>query len=292
MEIPAALVAYMNVEIASIVERLRQYRWGAWCLVSLYVSIASGILVGLQYDPATPYYSVAALDLLVPFGAFFRSVHFYSSQAFFLFGCAHLVAIYHKTDGYSAVEWVMLVCSLVVGLLLLFTGYILRGDNTGFSAGMIAEAIMKTIPLIGTPLNTVLFAITERGMQRVYVHHVITLDALWLMLVWNHLRRYRVRVTDHIPLISLMLGGCLLLPAPIEPDRLGVTYISGPWFFLGLQELLRYLNPLFAGVIFPTIFLAILLLARKGQKYLPILLRCIACWLVLYSLLTSIAWLR
>jgi len=282
----------MNPDIASVVEKLRHCRWGGWCLVSLYVSIASGILVGLQYDPVAPYYSAAALDLLVPFGAFFRSVHFYSSQAFFLFSCAHLVAIYDKTDGYTAVEWMMLVCSLVAGLLLLFTGYILRGDNTGFSAGMIAEAIMKTIPLVGNTLNTLFFAITERGMQRVYVHHVITLDILWLMLVWDHLRRYRVRVTDHIPLVSLMLGGCLLLPAPIEPDRLGVTYISGPWFFLGLQELLRYLHPLFAGVIFPAIFLVTLLLARKGQQHLPLLLRCIVCWLVLYSLLTAVAWLR
>lgn len=282
----------MKDTIASLHEFLRRYRWGAWSLVSLYLSIFSGIIVGLQYDLTNPYYSVAALDLLVPHGAFFRSVHFYSSQAFFLFCCVHLIATYNKTDGYSFKEWAMLVFSLIAGLLLLFTGYILRADSTGFSAGMIAESIIQTIPLIGNTLNTLFFDISDRGMQRVYVHHVITLDILWLMLAWDHLRRYRVRVADHIPLICLTLVFCLVIAAPIEPDKLGITYIAGPWFFLGLQELLRYLHPLFAGVIFPAAFLVVLLFAQSGRRNLRLLLSLMYGWLVVYAILTWLAWIR
>ena len=179
-----------------------------------------------------------------------------------------------------------------MALLLLFTGYVLRGDNTGFSAGMIAESIFKTIPLVGNDLNTLFFAVSEKGMQRVYVHHVITLHVLWLLLAWNHLRRYRVKISEHLPLLYLTLAFCCLFAAPLDPDKLGITYIAGPWFFLGLQELLRYFHPLFAGVIFPAMFLVALLYCRKQNKHLRYLLSFLYCWLLLYLVLTIIAWIR
>lgn len=273
-------------------EHIQQWKWGAWSLVSLYISIISGIIVALQYDLATPYYSVTALDLLVPFGDFFRSAHFYSSQLFFLFGCIHFVVVFHKTETYSIAQWTSLVLSLAAAILLLFTGYVLRGDSTGYSAGMIAEAIIQTIPLIGKPLNTLIFAISEKGMQRIYVHHVITIDLLWLVLAWDHLRRYRVKTVDHIPLICLTLVFSLLIAAPLEPDKLGVNYISGPWFFLGLQELLRYLHPLIAGVLVPISFIIALLMARKNFRYFRHALWFTYCWLIVYAILTTIAWLR
>lgn len=282
----------MKAHLTTLAERLRRQRWGAWSLVCLYISLGSGIVVGLQYDLTTPYYSVTALDLLVPYGEFYRSAHFYSSQLFFLFGCIHLIAVYDKSQGYSGSEWVKLVFSLVAALLLLFTGYVLRGDSTGFSAGMIAEAILKTIPLIGDTLNRLLFAVSDQGMQRVYMHHVITLDVLWLMLCWNHLRRYRITTTDHIPLICLTLGFCLVVAAPLEPDKLGVSYIAGPWFFLGLQELLRYLDPLLAGMIFPATFVVALLYAGKPHRNLHLMHRFLYFWLILYTFLTIVAWLR
>lgn len=271
---------------------LEKFRWGAWTLVSLYLSVISGIVVALQYDLTTPYYSVAALDLLVPYGAFFRSVHFYTSQGFFLFGCVHLVATYGKSEGYSVKDWILLVISLVAGLLLLFTGYILRADSTGFAAGMIAESIIKTIPVAGSMLNTLFFAVSDWGMHRVYVHHVITLDVLWLALAWSHLRRYRIRVSDHIPLICLFLIFSFTVNAPLDPEKLGTTYIAGPWFFLGLQELLRYMSPLFAGVIFPASFVVILLYGKNGSKRYRLLLRLLYCWLIIYAILSCIAWLR
>lgn len=278
--------------LLAAIQSLAKYHWGAWSLVSLYISIASGILVALQYDLSTPFYSSTALDLLVPFGGFARSVHFYSSQFFFLFSIIHLVAVFKKTEEYSFYNWALLIISLPTAIFLLFTGYVLRGDSTGMSAGMIAEAILMNIPLAGDTLNHLFFAISERGMQRVYVHHVITLDVLWLILAWDHLRRYRIKVSSHIPLICLTLGFCLIVPAPLDPEKLGVTYISGPWFFLGLQELLRYFHPLFAGVIVPIAFILGLLRARINKKYFKAFLYFTYAWLALYLVLTTIAWLR
>lgn len=266
--------------------------WGAWSLISLYLSVISGIIVALQYDLATPFHSATSLDALVPFGAFFRSLHFYSSQSFFLFLVVHFLVALDKADTYPAAYAIRLIATLPIALFLLFTGYILRGDSTGASAGMIAEEIFKTIPLVGSTLNNFLFSITEHGMQRVYVHHIISFDVFWLVLAWDHLRRYRVRSIDHLWLIFVSLGFCCLIPAPLEPEKLGVSYISGPWFFLGLQELLRYLHPLLAGLLYPLSLLFAICCLPNSNSYFSAAGKFTITWLILYGFLTFLALAR
>lgn len=264
-------------------------QWGAWSLVSLYVSLVSGILVGLHYDPAAPYYTATAIDLLIPYGQYFRSLHFYSSQFFFILAIIHLLTAFPSTDTYTRLQWTRLVLALPVMLLLLFTGYVLRADSTGTSAGAIAESILLTLPVVGSCLNNLLFAINEHGMQRVYITHVITLDLIWLALAWEHLRRYRIRFTDHLSTAGLVLVFSIFVVAPIDPERLGVTYISGPWFFLGLQELLRYLPPILAGFLFPAIFIAALIVAQKRYRFFSAVVLFLFFWLLAYVVLTAIA---
>ena len=271
---------------------LKNAKWGGWALVCLYVSLFSGIIVGIQYEYTTPYYSTASIDLIVPFGGYFRSLHFYSSQFFFLFSCIHLVFVYGETGIYTKGDWIQLTSTLPIALLLLFTGYVLRGDSTGSSAGIIAENIVLSIPLIGTFLNDLLFSITESGMQKVYLHHVISLDLLLLIFLWSHLRKHRVFLRDHLFMLSAAFCLPILIAAPLEPDQLGISYISGPWFFLGLQETLRYLPPLLAGVIAPFCFLIALYVTQPETSRSRFALSFISIWLFAYTLLSLVAYFR
>ncbi len=271
---------------------LQEIKWGAWALTAFYVSLLSGIVVGLQYDYLHPAYATAALDLLAPFGGFFRSLHFFSSQFFFFFSCFHLLAVYQKTTNHSILEWLRLVGILPLILLLLFTGYILRGDNTGSSAGLIAENIILAIPVAGHALNNLLFDLSASGLRKVYLHHVVALDLLLLIFAWNHLRLYRIKVSDHLPLIALMLIFSVFVAAPFEPDRLGISYISGPWFFLGLQELLRYLPPLLAGVAIPGLFLLAFFTAHPKNKHVRNIFIMLSLSLIIYAILSAVAWTR
>ena len=268
----------------------KDMRWGTWSLICLYISVLSGIIVGLQYDYSTSFYSSTSIDLLVPFGRYFRSLHFYSSQFFFLLTCIHLIAVYQKTSTYGRGEWLKLVGTLPIILLLLFTGYVLRGDITGVSAGSIAENIIQSIPLLGTVLDNTLFSISETGLRKVYLHHVISLDFLFLLLAWNHLRTYRIRVSEHPTTIVLVLLFSIFISAPLDGDVAGINYISGPWFFLGLQELLRYMHPLIAGVIIPCIFIYLLCTAHAVMgRFFRYSLYGITIYLFLYAILTVIA---
>ena len=264
-------------------------RWGEWSLISLYVSLISGVIVGIHYSPAEPFYSASALDILVPYGAFFRSLHFYSSQFFFLFAVAHYLAVFNQSQTYTAKSYVFLILCFPCMLMLLFTGYVLRGDATGYSAGMIAEHILEAIPLFGPALNNMLFSISTHGMDRVYLHHVISFDLLFLFLAWEHLRRYRVELANHLLFMSVLLLFSLLIAAPIDPEQLGLLYITGPWFFLGLQELLRYLSPFIAGILVPGSLVAGLIFLRKDHRWYRFLLIFISCWLGCYLILTLLA---
>lgn len=265
-------------------------KWGAKSLVSLYISVLSGVVLALQYDFSNPFYSALSLDLLLPYGAFWRSLHFYSSQIFFLFSVVHLVAVLvGPSQQYSLKKWMWLSATLPLSLLLLFTGYVLRGDYTGESAGHIAENICISIPIVGNMINSLLFSISGDGMKRVYANHVIGLGVFWGIFAWDHLRRYRVHMMRHGWLIFFILLIPVVWDAPMELMKGGVFYISGPWFFLGLQELLRYLPVFWAGVFFPMLLLVAVVflqqrtpLGKRAQLF--------SCgWLLLYGVATCMA---
>jgi ubiquinol-cytochrome c reductase cytochrome b subunit len=270
-------------------------RWGEKSLASLYISVLSGIVVAFQYDPAEPFYSTTTLDILVPFGAFWRSLHFYSSQLFVLFSLAHFTVILVERWPPAVVfgRWLRLVISLPVIILLLFTGYVLRGDVTGEMAGRIAENITLDVPLVGGWLNELLFAIADEGLKRVYANHLIGLGILWGALSWEHVKRYKVGWHRQGGLLLALLAFCFLVDAPMDQERLGVFHVPGPWFFLGLQELLHHAPAFWAGVVYPATFIAALALfsadkerVRHGALVYSLL------WLGSYLLLSLIGYFR
>ncbi len=285
---------------------LLKIKWGANSMVALYLSVISGLVLALKFDPAEPFYSTGILELVVPFGAFWRSLHFFSSQIFFLLLIVHVVAILveRSCDPEPADEadisatrqkdrWLKLVLSLPVALLLLFTGYILRADATGESAGIIAENIILAIPLLGNWLNSFLFNISAAGMKVVHANHLIGLGVLWGYLVWDHLRKYRVSWRDNGLTVIVTLGISLVLTAPLETFAPGGFHIRGPWFFIGLQELLRFIQPFWAGIVFPGLGLVLLYLVVKDDDFRkgPALKGGIV-WCVIITVATIIGLLR
>ncbi|MCK5339912.1 MAG: cytochrome b N-terminal domain-containing protein [Desulfobulbaceae bacterium] len=272
-------------------KKFLQFQWGGNSLVALCVSVFSGIVLSLQYNPAEPYFSVNSIDIMLPFGAFWRSLHFYSSQLFFLLSLVHLTAIFISGYHIQLTNWLRLIGSLPVLILLLFTGYVLRADATGESAGIIAENIVLSVPYLGNVSNELLFAISTEGLKRVYANHMIGLCVLWLVLSWDHVRRYSVVWRQHGVLLVGLFVFCLLLDAPMEPHHPGVFHIAGPWFFLGMQELLRYIQPFWAGIVFPVTLLAALavMLSEKWRRYA---VAYVFVWLGGYSVLTFFSLIR
>ncbi|WP_310599371.1 cytochrome b N-terminal domain-containing protein [Desulfobulbus sp.] len=274
---------------AGIWRWLLAYRWGGGSLISLLLSIGSGVVVALQYEHTAPFYSTGAIELVVPYGSFWRGLHYYTSQAFFLLLLVHVaVVLWKNEEKFQRGPWIRLCTTLPCGLLLLFTGYVLRGDATGEAAGAIAEHICLSVPVIGRQLNDLLFDLSGSGLRKVYVHHVIGLVVLGFMAAWPHLRRYTARWRSHLVLVLAFMLVAIAVPAPMEPNRFGLLFIAGPWFFLGLQELLRFLSPFVAGVLIPLLPLLMLFwLPAAGRARTRVLLA-IGSWLLFYGAFTAI----
>lgn len=277
----------------SLKQKFIDIRWGGNALISLYISIISGVIVALQYTPAEPFYSTSTIELIVPYGSFWRAMHYYSSQAFFLLLIIHFSAvIWENTHYYSRTTWVRLTSSIPIALLLLFTGYILRDDATGEAAGLIAENITLSVPVVGKWMNSLLFSVTTDGVKRIYANHLAGMMLIGMYCVWPHLRRYTTRWRDNLPAISIILILSVVLITPMEPARIGLLHIAGPWFFLGLQEALRYIHPFWAGVAFPGILIVALLnLPHKGRRR-KVYLSLIWIWMGLYAILSWISYYR
>jgi ubiquinol-cytochrome c reductase cytochrome b subunit len=195
---------------------------------------------------------------------------------------------HHFTRG----AWLRLTASVPLALTLLFTGYILRGDATGEAAGAIAENITRSLPVLGNYCNKLLFDSNTAGVQKVYLNHLIGLMVVGGICVWPHLRRYTASLGDHLPLILALFLLSPLLKTPLERDHFGLLHIDGPWFFIGLQELLRYLPVFWAGIFIPGIFIGALLFLPPAGRARRITLWCMGAWLLVYTVLTVIGFQR
>jgi ubiquinol-cytochrome c reductase cytochrome b subunit len=140
-----------------------------------------------------------------------------------------------------------------LAILALFSGYVLRFDSTGQAAGAIAEHLLLDVPVIGEGLNRMFMAVSSEGLNRVYVVHILSGAVCWLMGTWYHVKRVRIGMESFMAAALAGVAFCLFIRAPIDLPQAHLHLIKGPWFFLGIQELLRHLDPLVAGILFPAV---------------------------------------
>jgi quinol-cytochrome oxidoreductase complex cytochrome b subunit len=97
------------------------YSLGVFTLSSFVFCIGSGVIMAAK---GPFWYQTSAL------GAYMRSLHFWSVQAFFFFMTMHLVGQFFMGSWREgrAMTWVIGALSFAVSVLTAFTGYLSRGD--------------------------------------------------------------------------------------------------------------------------------------------------------------------
>ncbi|NIA08455.1 MAG: hypothetical protein GWP10_01435 [Nitrospiraceae bacterium] len=271
-------------------------RAGELAIAALLVSIGSGFIVAYHYDVADPFASSVAIEAILPFGAFWRALHFWASQAFLLFLIIHswqsisdLPRISRRASGRR--QWIILSLTLPIAIITIFTGYVLRYDGTGQAAGTIAEHLLLKIPIIGRALNRFLMAITDEGLDRVYVVHVLFTALLWWLGTWYHTRKVILGRRVFLVLLIGCISMAILFHAPLDLPNKNVGLIQGPWFFMGIQELLRHFPPLEAGILYPLVpVIAFAALPWMGKR--KIALWVLAVWLLSYCGLSLAEYLQ
>lgn len=233
-------------------------------LASLFICLLSGIILSFYYRPfGNVFQNVEEITSLVPYGWFFRQIHYITGQAFVF------LMLFHTADHflrrryrvYSAVEWTSLVAALVACFFTLFTGFILKGDKEGLFAGTILLNMLDTIPLAGKWLSRVFVGSGDEFFFLPYLHHCLFLPALTAYLIRGHIRAW-LPGKGFAAAAFGFAGAYALLVDPFMdiPPEAQAPLVRGPWFFLGIQTLLKTWHPLYAGILLPCVFVALVLI--------------------------------
>ena len=259
--------------------------------------ILTGALEMFYYipTPTDAALSIQTITYLVPFGGLIRNLHFWSAQLLIIVSAVHLVRVVF-TGAYippRRFNYLLGLALFVFSILLNFTGYILRWDTGIQWALVVGTNLIKTIPLFGNTLYQILIGGIEPGsatLIRFYAWHIFGLAIVTAILIGWH--AFRVRRdggialpppslrTDHErisrfelvrreTLAMLLTTAALVIlsvfsPAPIASPISQITSISAesraPWFFLWVQQMLKWGDPFLWGVLAPLIILLIIAL--------------------------------
>jgi hypothetical protein len=207
---------------------------------SLVICTVSGVFLAIPYDVGDPYYSVSSMMIFNGPVMFIRNLHYWSAQLFLVFTLAHFFDHFiRKTERkLKRYQWILLIFTIGVSFYAMLSGFILKGDPDGMQAHRILSSLLTAIPRIGEELKYSLLG-SETDLHLVYVHHMATATVIIVIMTYNHAKRVFPGYFRFFILLFITLLFSFLLQAPLHDGYSQV--MKGPWYFLGLQEILHWM---------------------------------------------------
>lgn len=268
---------------------------GGMAILLCLILLVTGILEMFYYLPIPEHaaVSVERITSLVPFGALIRNLHFWAAQALMIVVSIHLLRVV-LTGAYARhrrLNYLIGIGMMLLVVFLDFTGYVLRWDEGIRWALIVGTNLLKTIPWVGDSLYQLVVGGPEPGLsslERFYTWHIFVLSLAMIFLGAWHIFRVRRDGGVAVPpperrsdqtrisrfdlvrreLAVMAITGVVLLvisimvPAPIQrpitQTAFDVHDARAPWFFLWVQQLLKYGDPFVLGVGLPSVMLVLL----------------------------------
>lgn len=229
------------MKIAQLAAVLKIDTWGWMAVSSLVICCLSGVLLAIPYDISDPYGSISLMLLENPAANFFRNLHFWSAQAFLILTVIHIFDHFFKNteEGVSRGLWLRLTLTVAVVFFAMLSGFILKGDADAIQARRIFAGLLSTIPLAGRTLSFSLLG-SEADLQLVYIHHVATATIIILVFTYEHAKAFWPDLFRFLIILFILVLLSFFLRAPLHDGYDPV--IKGPWYFVGLQEILHWMK--------------------------------------------------
>lgn len=271
---------------------------GGMAAVLVGLLFLTGILLLLVYQPSTDhaYNSILILTREIPFGLWVRNIHHWSANLLVVIAVLHLLRVV-LTGAFGPgrrLNWVIGLFLLFLLLSSNFTGYLLPWDQLAYWAVTICTSMLGYIPFCGQWLQELFRGGAEIGpatLANFFVLHVAFIPGtLFMLLLWHFwlIRRAGGLVqierndTEKVPvlrvpstpnlivreaavglsMVAFVLIMSILWNAPLlEQANPGMSPnpAKAPWYFLGFQELLLHLHPVFAVFVWPMLGAAALM---------------------------------
>jgi ubiquinol-cytochrome c reductase cytochrome b subunit len=238
------------------------------------VCVGSGLVLAFQFHPWGDVFArVESITTRIPFGWFFRRLHFLSGEACVVLTLLHVLDHFLRRNHrvVPLTEWARLWLASALALLILFTGFVLKGDKEGILAGTILQNLSSSVPLAGEALARLLIGTGQDFFFPPYLWHCWLLPLVLGYLLRNHIRSWLPQTRYMTSGLLASALGALMIPMPLAlPPGAAIEEAFGPWFFLGLQEMLKHLPPLWAGVVLPgcaaALFLGLPLMSGRAEQ--------------------------
>jgi hypothetical protein len=264
--------------------------FGGFAFASLLVAALSGVALALPFDVRKPYDSIAVVLLTNPGARFYRSVHYVAAQLFLLLTIVHAWDHFRRgTERRVApAMWARVTLLGPVAVFLMLSGFVLKGDAEGMQAFRILTTVVHQVPLIGPTLSLLLFGADPGALQVLYVHHVATATICVWLFTAEHARGAWPKLVP-VGVVAFVSAALAFFVSPALHDGFDLL-LRGPWYFLGLQELLHW-APRAGWLIaaFAIVLLVTFVVPRVSPLRARWAKRALAACLVSYLLTTAFA---
>lgn len=272
--------------------------WGLGGMAAVLVGLLflTGILLLLVYQssPTNAYASILTLTREVPFGLWIRNIHHWSANLLVIVAVLHLLRVV-LTGAFGPgrrLNWMIGLLLLFLLLASNFTGYLLPWDQLAYWAVTICTSMLGYIPLCGPWLQELFRGGAEIGpgtLANFFVLHAAFIPGgLFILLLWHfwlvrkagglvQVEREEPVPVERVPtvpdlvvreaafglvLVALVLILAVVWNAPLLDQAnpgMSPNPAKAPWYFMGFQELLLHLHPVFAVFVWPLLGAAALL---------------------------------
>lgn len=239
------------------------YGWIA--IASLLICGLTGVFLVIPYDPSNAYLSVTSFITANPAASLTRNIHYWSAEWFLFFTVLHFIEHFRSIESFKfsnkepkrAIKngtWLRLVFSVLVVFYVMLSGFILKNDADARQAQLLLSSLISSVPFVGEFMSNTIVG-KDGTLTITYLHHAATATIIIFMVIFEHVRSIKVKWSTFIITSVIVIFISLFFRAPLA--QLDEPVMKGPWFFVGIQEMLHLVaNPL----IVVTILLVILLL--------------------------------
>jgi quinol-cytochrome oxidoreductase complex cytochrome b subunit len=272
-------------------KKFLQFDTAGWIASSsLLICAISGILLAIPYDFSHAHRSVSEMLLYNPSGSLVRNLHYWSAQLFFIFSVLHVYDHFSKsteTNVRSRRTWLMMCVALVFLGYEMISGFILKGDAAGIQARWILTSLLDSVPFFGKLLSSAFTGVGENS-QLVYIQHVATGTILLFIVVFDHVKTIWPKRKSWIIVFLIVFILSLLFRAPL--GQTDSAQIKGPWFFVGIQEMLHLTShPAYIIFLILLLLTVIYFLPRFRKNYRNMTKRILLFTGIFYLIMTLVS---
>jgi hypothetical protein len=257
----------MNLEplknkFETVLQKIFAFPFGQIAFSSFLIAAVTGIILAISFDIKNSYDSISLLLLTNTAGSFIRSLHFWSAQIFLISTLLHIIDHFRRKTEKKLNNgiWLRVTISIFFLFFVMISGFILKGDADSEQALRILRSLFEQIPFAGN-LIVDSFLGREGDYQLVYVHHIATATiVLWIVIV-EHSKILWAEIKAFIYTLIFISVMAFFFSSFLHDGKNSI--VKGPWYFVGLQEVLHWVPQTQLVIIFVVLLFILFYLVKN-----------------------------